>query len=121
MPDEATYTGNESLMLHVWVNLLDNAIKFDPVGGEIRLRLHCESTCIRITVSDNGPGIPNDQQSAIFERFIRPTARTRARATAWGWRWHGALCACAGRNIGKQRAGQGQLLYRGAAKRISDQ
>ena len=67
--DEATYTGNESLMLHVWVNLLDNAIKFDPVGGEIRLRLHCESTCIRITVSDNGPGIPKDQQSAIFERF----------------------------------------------------
>ena len=69
--DEATYTGNESLMLHVWVNLLDNAIKFDPVGGEIRLRLHCESTCIRITVSDNGPGIPKDQQSAIFERFYQ--------------------------------------------------
>ena len=69
--DEATYTGNESLMLHVWVNLLDNAIKFDPVGGEIRLRLHCESTCIRITVSDNGPGIPKDQHSAIFERFYQ--------------------------------------------------
>ena len=69
--DEATYTGNESLMLHVWVNLLDNAIKFDPVGGEIRLRLHCESTCIRITVSDNGPGIPKDEQRAIFERFYQ--------------------------------------------------
>ena len=69
--DEATYTGNESLMLHVWVNLLDNAIKFDPVGGEIRLRLHCESTCIRITVSDNGPGIPKAEQEKIWQRFYR--------------------------------------------------
>ena len=69
--DEATYTGSESLMLHVWVNLLDNAIKFDPVGGEIRLRLRCEPAHIRIDISDNGPGIPEDQQSAIFERFYQ--------------------------------------------------
>ena len=117
--DEATYTGNESLMLHVWVNLLDNAIKFDPVGGEIRLRLHCESTCIRITVSDNGPGIPKDQHLRALlsggwlaqERGQRPGAGAGT-----------AHCAhVRGRNIGKQRAGQGQLLYRGAAKQISDQ
>ena len=82
--DEATYTGNESLMLHVWVNLLDNAIKFDPVGGEIRLRLHCESTCIRITVSDNGPGIPNDQQSAIFERFYQADGSHKSEGNGLG-------------------------------------
>ena len=82
--DEATYTGNESLMLHVWVNLLDNAIKFDPVGGEIRLRLHCESTCIRITVSDNGPGIPTDQQSAIFERFYQADGSHKSEGNGLG-------------------------------------
>ena len=82
--DEATYTGNESLMLHVWVNLLDNAIKFDPVGGEIRLRLHCESTCIRITVSDNGPGIPKDQQSAIFERFYQAEGSHKSEGNGLG-------------------------------------
>ena len=82
--DEATYTGNESLMLHVWVNLLDNAIKFDPVGGEIRLRLHCESTCIRITVSDNGPGIPKDQQSAIFERFYQADGSHKSEGNGLG-------------------------------------
>ena len=81
---EATYTGNESLMLHVWVNLLDNAIKFDPVGGEIRLRLHCESTCIRITVSDNGPGIPKDQQSAIFERFYQADGSHKSEGNGLG-------------------------------------
>lgn len=82
--DEATYTGNESLMLHVWVNLLDNAIKFDPVGGEIRLRLHCESTCIRITVSDNGPGIPKAQQSAIFERFYQADGSHKSEGNGLG-------------------------------------
>ena len=82
--DEATYTGNESLMLHVWVNLLDNAIKFDPVGGEIRLRLHCEPTCIRITVSDNGPGIPKDQQSAIFERFYQADGSHKSEGNGLG-------------------------------------
>lgn len=82
--DEAIYTGNESLMLHVWVNLLDNAIKFDPVGGEIRLRLHCESTCIRITVSDNGPGIPKDQQSAIFERFYQADGSHKSEGNGLG-------------------------------------
>lgn len=82
--DEATYTGNERLMLHVWVNLLDNAIKFDPVGGEIRLRLHCESTCIRITVSDNGPGIPKDQQSAIFERFYQADGSHKSEGNGLG-------------------------------------
>ena len=82
--DEATYTGNESLMLHGWVNLLDNAIKFDPVGGEIRLRLHCESTCIRITVSDNGPGIPKDQQSAIFERFYQADGSHKSEGNGLG-------------------------------------
>lgn len=82
--DEATYTGNESLMLHVWVNLLDNAIKFDPVSGEIRLRLHCESTCIRITVSDNGPGIPKDQQSAIFERFYQADGSHKSEGNGLG-------------------------------------
>ena len=82
--DEATYTGNESLMLHVWVNLLDNAIKFDPVGGEIRLRLHCESTRIRITVSDNGPGIPKDQQNAIFERFYQADGSHKSEGNGLG-------------------------------------
>lgn len=69
--EEATFLGNESLMLHVWINLLDNAIKFDPVGGVIRLRLHTQAQHIIVTVSDNGPGIPQQEQSAIFERFYQ--------------------------------------------------
>ena len=82
--DEAAYTGNESLMLHVWVNLLDNAIKFDPVGGEIRLRLRCEPAHIRIDISDNGPGIPEDQQSAIFERFYQADGSHKSEGNGLG-------------------------------------
>ena len=120
--DEATYTGNESLMLHVWVNLLDNAIKFDPVGGEIRLRLHCESTCIRITVSDNGPGIPKDQQSAIFERFYQADGSHKSEGNGLGLALARRIVRMCGGEISvSSEPGKGSLLYRGAAKRISDQ
>ena len=55
------------------VNLLDNAVKFSPAGGEIEVRLSCG----RLTVRDHGPGIPADDLPHVFERFWRsPSARS---------------------------------------------
>lgn len=82
--EEATFNGNESLLLHVWVNLLDNAIKFDPVGGEIRLRLHSEPDRVLVSISDNGPGIPQEQQSAIFERFYQADGSHKSEGNGLG-------------------------------------
>ncbi len=55
------------------VNLLDNAVKFSPPGGEIELRLHGG----RLTVRDHGPGIAAEDLPHVFERFYRsPSARS---------------------------------------------
>lgn len=69
--DTVEYVGNESLMLHVWVNLMDNAIKFDPLGGILRIRLLHTEQNITFTVEDSGPGIPEDAQSHIFDKFYQ--------------------------------------------------
>lgn len=54
----------------VFINLLSNAVKFVPVGdGLIRVTLTCEDGYVRVAVHDNGPGIPEEYQGLIFERF----------------------------------------------------
>jgi two-component system sensor histidine kinase MprB len=56
------------------VNLLDNAVKFSPEGGTVRVRLAADG---KLTVRDHGPGIPAAELPHVFERFWRsPTARS---------------------------------------------
>ncbi|UCC86254.1 MAG: response regulator [Anaerolineales bacterium] len=50
-------------------NLLDNAIKFTPPGGEITLRSRLDAGNVILSVQDTGPGIPKDQQQVMAERF----------------------------------------------------
>ena len=69
--EEVTWTGNEGLMQHVWSNLLTNAIKFNPQDGLIALRLRREARRVVFTIDDQGPGIPEDQQRHIFNRFYQ--------------------------------------------------
>ena len=53
------------------VNLLDNAIKFSPAGSKVETALAIDGSCWRLSVHDQGPGIPKEEQSRIFERFYR--------------------------------------------------
>jgi signal transduction histidine kinase len=55
----------------VVVNLLDNAIKFTPGGGRIRISAEACDMQVNISVSDSGYGIPPDQRDRIFDRFAR--------------------------------------------------
>ena len=65
------YAGSESLLLHVWMNLIDNAIKYDPYGGLLRLRLNRRAGSIVFTVEDSGPGIAPEAQKHIFDKFYQ--------------------------------------------------
>ena len=65
------YAGSESLLLHVWMNLIDNAIKYDPYGGLLRLRLNRRADSIVFTVEDSGPGIDPEAQKHIFDKFYQ--------------------------------------------------
>src|SRR5262245_31243408 len=53
------------------VNLVDNAIKYTPEGGEVRLELWDDPAAAVVEVTDTGPGIPSHAQGQIFDRFYR--------------------------------------------------
>lgn len=69
--DRIEYTGNETFLSHVWSNLIGNAIKFDPVGGRITMRLHQEERGTVFMIEDNGPGISEASKSHIFDKFYQ--------------------------------------------------
>jgi len=52
-------------------NLIDNAIKYTPVGGAVNLKLYLESGCAVLEVRDTGPGVPEAEQPRIWERLYR--------------------------------------------------
>ncbi|MDL2399650.1 sensor histidine kinase [Rhizobium mayense] len=62
---------DESLLRMMISNLLDNAIKYTPVGGRIEVVIASENDLWRISISDSGPGIPPDERAAVFQRFYR--------------------------------------------------
>ena len=69
--DKISYSGYESLLIHVWSNLIDNAIKFDPHGGMIALRLWQEDGFAVFTIDDNGPGVAPEDQERVFHKFYQ--------------------------------------------------
>ena len=69
--DNVEYYGNEILMRHVWDNLLSNAIKFNPQGGLLKIRLEKHLTKLIFTVEDEGPGITEEAQKHIFDKFYQ--------------------------------------------------
>ncbi len=52
-------------------NLLDNARRYTPPGGAITVDIHRRADAAEVTVTDSGPGIPDDQRERIFERLVR--------------------------------------------------
>lgn len=59
------------LLRHILSNLLHNAIKYSPAGGEVRFTLECRPPIAIFTVRDQGIGIPNAEQHRLFESFHR--------------------------------------------------
>ena len=68
----------------ILVNLLQNAAKFSPAGGSIRLQLHATADAAEITVTDTGRGIPANELERIFELFYQVRDETGAAAAGLG-------------------------------------
>jgi heavy metal sensor kinase len=71
--------GDEELIKRMILNLLDNAVKYTPAGGEISLALGRQNGHAEIVVRDTGIGIPERDQPRVFDRFFR-VDKARARA-----------------------------------------
>ena len=65
-------------------NLIDNAIKYTPAGGSVTVSVTPYELFCRIDVTDTGPGIPEDEQGRIFERFYRSPAVRDAQGVGLG-------------------------------------
>jgi signal transduction histidine kinase len=78
--DEGEMYADGIKLQQVVYNLMENAVKYTPPGGRIQVRLFKTGKDVNITVSDNGPGIPKDDQPHIFDRFYR-VDKARSRET----------------------------------------
>ena len=61
--------GMESRLSQVFLNLVSNAVSFSPPGADIRVGLREDGRAVLVTVEDDGPGIPQEKLTTIFDRF----------------------------------------------------
>ena len=69
--DEIEYTGYENLLSHVWLNLIDNAVKFSPQNGQIRILMKQLAGSVTFSIWDNGLPIPEADIGRIFNKFYQ--------------------------------------------------
>ena len=80
LPASVRLRGDATKLSQIVYNLADNAIKYTPEGGEIQVGLTVKGRSAILTVSDNGIGIPEEEQAHVFDRFYR-VDKARSRAT----------------------------------------
>jgi signal transduction histidine kinase len=69
--DEVTLEGDEELLSQVWLNLIDNAVKFTPEGGCVDIRLQKKERAAVFSIRDDGYGISQEAQRHIFDKFYQ--------------------------------------------------
>ena len=82
--DVALYA-DDNLLRRLVMNLLDNAVQYTPVGGQVTVILRDDATAVTLSVADTGPGIPAGDRERVFERFVRlDPARTNTTGAGLG-------------------------------------
>lgn len=69
--DRIIWNGNMELTAHIWSNLLENAVKFTPQGGEISITAQIQNPWLTVTFQDTGIGMTPDVQAHIFDKFYQ--------------------------------------------------
>lgn len=69
--DEHMIMGDQELLQHVWINLLDNAIKFSPECGTVTVMIREQPDILKVTISNQGPQIPKEKLGRIFDKFYQ--------------------------------------------------
>ncbi|WP_437335688.1 GAF domain-containing sensor histidine kinase [Sorangium sp. So ce394] len=98
-------------ILQVIANLVGNAIKFTPAGGEVAIRAEPWGREVRVSVRDTGPGIPEDQRARIFERYWQ-AKETAHKGTGLGLSIAKALVEVHGGRIWvESKVGEGSTFF----------
>ena len=79
-----TIVGDRNLIFQAIANLLDNALKFAPEGGEVRADLEVAGKMAKLTVRDSGPGVEAEHRGRLTERFFRAPGSEAVAGTGLG-------------------------------------
>jgi len=71
IPADMNIKGDPDYLIRVFLNLVDNAIKYTPSGGNVTIEAQGESDKVRVSIGDTGPGIPAEHIPLLFDRFYR--------------------------------------------------
>jgi signal transduction histidine kinase len=76
--------GNKQDLRRLFINLIDNAIKFSPQGGEISIIVESSDDSVAVTVSDSGKGVSEEDLSELFQRFTQRKKTRRGAGAGLG-------------------------------------
>lgn len=82
--DEVSFVGNKGLINQIWINLLDNAIKYSYEGGLITIQLIDGKDQCEFIIKDEGMGIKEEDQKHIFDKFYKADKHKNAEGTGLG-------------------------------------
>lgn len=82
--DNITWYGNMELTAHIWNNLLDNAIKFTPQGGEITISAHAANGWLEVVFQDSGIGMTPEVQAHVFDKFYQGDTSHKKKGSGLG-------------------------------------
>ena len=71
--DDAVITGDAMMLKQVWLNLIDNAVKFSPAGGTIEIHGTNAGDSYQVMITDHGAGMNEEVSARIFEKFFQGT------------------------------------------------
>jgi len=69
--ESVQFTGNEEIMQPLWINLLENAIKYSPEGGNIKVELRSDGKKTVVSIADSGIGMDDEVKKHVFDKFYQ--------------------------------------------------
>ena len=108
--EEMPLQADARLLQRLFLNLLDNAIRFTPPGGKVSVRAAAGDADYRVHITDTGPGIPPESQEHIFDRFFRTDPSRQRPEEAGGSGLGLAIVRC----IAGQHGGSVELVRSGS-------
>lgn len=65
------FIGNRELMQHLWLNILGNAVKYTPIGGEISVIVFAHTDSVTVTIADTGEGMSSETLKHLFDPYYQ--------------------------------------------------
>ena len=69
--DHVMYSGNKEMMQHLWINLLDNAVKYTPEGGKVTVSVSEENDYAIVKIADTGEGMSKEVRDHLFDPYFQ--------------------------------------------------